>query len=236
MPRACFFAIIPLFFAFCLPLAAQDREQGQHMYVIRGEVHVDMEPIYGGHVDTEYPLNVNTAARRALEEAALFYSAMIYGWSFNYEVGERARRIEEKLDLENVAQIKAGDPSLRVTETEIRNSHLWVWTDYHLSELQQLRMQTWRSGMIRSAQGLGYAPASMDEYPGYLEIKKTALEDAARSALRQMLRGSERNRPKEVTGFISLATFPRFFVDGGRMAAAARFRVQIETIIPFAVY
>jgi hypothetical protein len=240
MPRFGFYAFYAFFPAFCLllalPLAAQDSEQGQHMYVIRGEVHVDMEPIYGGHVDTEYPLSVNTAGLRALEEASLFYSSMIYGWSFYYEVGERARKIDEKIELQNVALIKAGDPSLRVTETEIKNSHLWVWTDYHLSDAQQRRIQTWSSGMTRSAQGVGYAPSTMDEYPGYLMIKKTALEDAARAALRAMLRGSERNRPKEVTGFISLAAFPRFFVDGGRMAAIARFRVQIENIVPFAVY
>jgi hypothetical protein len=51
-----------------------------------------------------------------------------------------------------------------------------------------------------------------------------------------MLRGSERNRPREVSRFISLAAFPRFFIDSGRWAASARFRVQIEEIIPFSVY
>jgi hypothetical protein len=76
----------------------------------------------------------------------------------------------------------------------------------------------------------------MDEYPGWLAVKKAALDDAARVALRAMLRGSERNRPKEVTGFISLASFPRFFIDAGRVAAAARFRVQIVEIIPFSAY
>ena len=67
-------------------------------------------------------------------------------------------------------------------------------------------------------------------------VKNMALEDAARSALRTMLRSSERNRPKEVTGFISLTSFPRFFIDSGRWAASARFRVQITEIIPFAAY
>jgi hypothetical protein len=51
-----------------------------------------------------------------------------------------------------------------------------------------------------------------------------------------MLRGSERNRPKEVRGYISLAAFPRFWLYKGQWAAAARFYVEINEIIPFAVY
>ena len=219
-----------------LNLSAQLLDQGNHAYTIRGEVFVDLEPIYAGHVDEEYPLTIPAASLRALEEAAMFYSAMIYGWSFHYEVGERARLIEERLELEPVAVIQFGDPGLKVTETEIRDSRLRMWTDYHLDDAQQRRMSMWRTGTIRNTQGLGYSASSLDEYPGWLIVKKSALEDAARSALRAALRGSERNRPKEVTGFISLASFPRYFIDSGRRAAVARFRMQIIEIIPFSAY
>jgi len=235
MRRRTIFTLI-LFFSVFFTVSAQDHEGSQHPYVIRGEVYVDFEPIYAGHIDNEYPLDFDTAGRRALEEAAMFFSAMIYGWSFNYEVGERARGIAEKLDLETDAVIRFGDPSLKVTDTEIRDMRLRVWTDYHLNDTQQRRMQVWRSGTIRNAQAVGYGPSVIEEYPGWLALKKTALEDAARSALRTLLRGSERNRPKEVTGFISLASFPRYFMDSGRWAVFARFRVQVIEIIPFAAY
>ncbi|MDR0322990.1 MAG: hypothetical protein LBI12_00915 [Treponema sp.] len=230
------FLFFLLFFSVFSRLYAQGHESGNHPFVIRGEVYVDFEPIYAGFVDEEYPLDVPTASRRALKEAAMLYSAMIYGWSFVYEPGERARQIEENLEIEPVALIRYGDPSMRVTDTEIRNMQLRVWTDYHLNDSQQRRMQTWRTGMIRNAQATGYGPSSMEEYPGWLVIKKEALEDAARAALRAMLRGSERNRPKEASGFISLASFPRYFMDGGRWAVSARFRVQVNEIIPFAVH
>jgi len=229
------FSLFLSFFVFSIPYA-QDHEQGQHPYVIRGEVYVDFEPIYAGHVDDEYPLDIPAAGRRALEEAALILSGIIYGWSFHYDVGERARRIAENIELEPAAMIQFGDPGLRVTDTEIRDMRLRIWADYHLSEAQQRRMQVWRTGTVSSAQAVGYGPVSIDEYPGWLALKKTALEDAARAALRAMLRGSERNRPKEVTGFISLAAFPRFYIESGRWAVFARFRVQIIEIIPFAAY
>ena len=230
------FSAVFLFFACLALLFAQVHEKGNNPYVIRGEVYVDLEPIYAGHVDEEYPLDAEQAGRRALEESALFFSAMIFGWSFNYEVGERARLIKEDMELEILGTIQAGDPSLKVTDTEIRDMRLRVWADYHLNDSHQRRMEIWRTGMIRNAQATGYAPSHLDEYPGWIEIRKMALEDAARAALRAALRGSERNRPKEVKGFISLASFPRYYIDAGRVTVFARFRVQIKEIIPFAAY
>jgi hypothetical protein len=225
-----------LFLSAFFSVFAQNHEDGNHPYVIRGEVYVDLEPIYAGHVDEEYPLSMETAGRRALEEAALFYSAMIFGWSFHYDVGERARGIAENLELEPVSKIQFGDPALRVTDTSIRDLRLRVWTDYHMDDAMQSRMRVWRTGTVRNAQAIGYGPSSLEEYPGWLAVKQTALEDAARAALRSLLRGSERNRPKEVSGFISLASFPRYFIDGGRWAVSARFRVQIIEIFPFSAF
>jgi hypothetical protein len=244
MARKVFLSMLILFLAsaglsanLSAGLSAQDHEQGYSADVIRGEVYAELEPIYGGHVDSEYPLDIPAASRRALEEAAMFYSGMIYGWAFQYEVGEKARQIDENLELEPVASIQFGDPGLRVTGTEVRDMRLRLLTEYDLDDAQQRRMSVWRTGTLRNAQAVGFGPpGTMDEFPGWLEVKKAALEDAARVALRASLRASERNRPKEVTGFISLASFPHYYIAGGRWAVSARFRVQITEIIPFAVH
>jgi len=225
-----------LFFTFFFSLYAQDHEQGNYPDVLRGEVFMELEPIYAGFVDDEYPLDVTAASRRALEEAAMLYSAMIYGWSFHYDIGERARKIDQNIELKTAIVIPFGDPGLKITEVEAREMKIRIWTDYYLSDAQQRRLNVWRSGTIRNAQAIGYGPDRIEKYPGWLALKKLALEDAARIALRTMLRGSERNRPKEVTGFISLASFPHFYIDEGRWAVSARFRVQIMEIIPFAAY
>ena len=215
-------------------LFAQIHDQGNYSDTLRGEVWIEFEPIYGGFIDEKYPLDMRTAALRALEESAMFFSAMIYGWSFYYDIGERARGIEENFELTPVAMIPFGDPGLRVTEVEVKNMAIRMWADYHLTEAQQRRLAVWRTGNIRNAQAVGYwLPGQPSTW---LEVKKTAMEDAARAAVRAMLQGSERNRPKEARGFISLASFPNYYVDAGRWAASARFRVEITEIIPFAVY
>ena len=236
LPVFLLFAIAPVFRPFTA--GAQEHDPGYYPDTIRGEVWVELEPIYGDRTDSEYPLSQETAARRALQEAALFYSAMIYGWSFHYDIGEKARGIAEDFDVfEPMGEIRWGDPRLTVTDVENRDMTLRVWTDYRLSEIQWKRMHIWRTGMIRNAQAAGYCPMqgpSPDS--GWLDIRNAVLKDAARAAVREMLRSSERNRPKEATGFISLASFPRYYVDSGQWTADVRFRVQITEIIPFAAY
>ena len=235
-PQCKAFFFILLTFSVVFAVSAQVPNNAADTSTIRGEVVVDLEPIYAGYADDEYPLDIPSASRRALEEAAMLFSGMIYGWSFNYEIGERARQIDEILELQPVGSIQSGDPGLRVTDTEIRDMRLRVWMDYEMDITQHRRMNVWRSGTIRNAQSTGYGPVSLDEYPGWIVLKQIALEDAARAALRAMLQGNERNRPKEAIGFISLASFPRYYIDSGRWAVSARFRVQITDIIPFAAY
>ena len=232
------YAIISVFLFLAVPfiLPAQSIESGNHQYVIRGDVSVELEPMYAGHIDEEYPLTAQAAGQRALDEMSMFFSAMIYGWSFDYEPGERSRGIAEILELQPLGEIQYGDPALRVTDTSFADMKLRVWADYNLNDSQQRRMQVWRADTVRNAQATGYGPLRLEEYPGWLAIRKTALEDAARAALRALLQGSERNRPKEAAGFISLASFPRYFIDSGRWVVSARFRVQVTEIIPFAAY
>ncbi|MDR2629479.1 MAG: hypothetical protein LBC60_00995 [Spirochaetaceae bacterium] len=205
--------------------------------VLRGEVRVDLEPVYAPFVEVPQPPDIQGAHRRALEEAALFYSAMIYGWSFYYDIGEKARGIAEVFELTPEGAIEWGDGGLYATDAQVRNNCLYLYTDYRLNEAQKRRVSTWKSGTIRSAQATGHGPLGGPvEMSDWITIKSSALEDAARTAVRAILRGSERNRPKEGRGFISLAAFPRYWIDGAQWAVSARFRVEITEIVPFAAY
>jgi len=231
------FPLFLLVFLIAPVLYSQEYDAAVHSEALRGEVWIELEPILGMNTDAQYPLDFETASRRALEEAAVYYSAIIYGWTFHYDIGERARRIPEEFHFTPVSSIPFGDPGLRVASVEVRDMRVRLWTDYYMSEAQQRRLRLWQQGSKLSMQGLGYGPLGgpADE-SGWMAIKMAALEDAARAALRAALRASERNRPKEVTGYISLASFPRYFFSEGRWAASARFKVEISEIVPFAAY
>ena len=223
------FTVIFLFFTARLPLSAQE--------VLRGEVMVELEPVYGFYVDEKYPLDYDDAYIRALQEAAMFFSASIYGWSFEYEIGEIARGIPEIFELNPLGSIPWGDPGLKVTHADFRDMRLWAWMDFRPDENQLRRVQYWRTGTIRTAQAVGFGPLGLpDRVSDWLRIKKISLEDAARAAVRAMLQGSERNRPKEAKGYISLQSFPYYWMDAGRWVCSARFLVDIKEIIPFSAY
>jgi hypothetical protein len=230
--------ILLFIFATCHLLVAQQHDSGYYPDTLRGEVWVELEPIYGNRADREYPLGRETASRRALQEAALYFSGMIYGWSFHYDIGERARGIAEDFGIfEPLGEIPWGDPRMTVTDAESRDMKLRIWADYRLNDSQQKRIQLWRTGTVRNAQAMGYCPMEGPSPDSdWLNIRHAVLKDAARSAVREMLRSGERNRPKAATGIISLVSFPRFYVDSGQWAASVRFRVQINEIIPFAVH
>jgi hypothetical protein len=211
------------------PLCAQE--------ALRGEVRVDLEPVFAPFMDAPYPLDTQAAHRRALEEAAMFFSAMIYGWSFYYDIGERARGIAEEFELSPLGAIPFGDPGLYVTDAQVRDLRLYLWADSRPTEAQKRRLELWKAGTVQIAQAVGHGPLGGPvEAPDWLAIKKAALEDAARAAVRNMLRGGERNRPKEARGFISLSAFPRYWLDAGHWAVSARFRVDLKEITPFAAY
>jgi len=218
------------FFIFLFPVNAQE--------VLRGEVKIELEPIYGTYLEEQYEtLEAEIGYRRALELAAAYFAAQIYGWSFHYDVGERARGIAEELELTPLGEIPWGDPGLFVTDTNSKDRVLSVWMDYRPTDAQRRRLQMWKMGNVRTAQAIGYTPLDGPATSSnWLTVREKALEDAARAAIRAMLQGSERNRPKEASGFICLETFPYFWITGGRWAAQARFKVEVKEIIPFAAY
>jgi hypothetical protein len=242
-------AALLLFFSPALP--AQE--------VLRGEVLIDLEPVFTAAEGIPYPhpIDMRTARNWALEEAALFFSAMIYGWSFSYEPGEKARGIDGGFALESRGAVRFGDPGFFATDAEIRDGRLSMRADYRLTGPQKNRAGAWRAGLTRNLQATGYAALDAGAEPGgaapdtgeaaagenaegrpvdWIASKRAALEDAAMTGIKAMLRGRERNRPKEARGFIALAEFPRYFMSGGRWAVSARFRVEISEIIPFAAY
>ena len=206
--------------------------------VLRGEVKIELDPIYGAYLEEQHPsLDSETGYRRALDLASYFFAAQIYGWSFYYDIGERARGIAEEMELTPLGEIPWGDPGLFVTHTNAKDRVLSVWMDYRPTEAQRRRLDMWKMGNIRAAQAIGYAPLDGPATTeNWFMIREKALEDAARAATRAMLQGSERNRPKEAAGFISLEAFPYFWITDSRWAVQARFRVEIKEIIPFAAY
>jgi hypothetical protein len=204
---------------------------------LRGMVRVDLEPVYAREMDVPYPLDLGTSRRRALEEASLNFAGMVYGWSFDYDIGEVARKIPERFDLVSLGSILFGDPRLSATDGEVRDARFYLWSEYRADLIQARRLEIWKGALYRSVQARGSGPLSgWSDADSWAEGKRAALEDAARAAVRSLLRASERNRPKEARGDLALAEFPLYSVQAGRWAATAKFRIHVRELVPFAAY
>jgi hypothetical protein len=202
---------------------------------LRGEVSVEVEPVYALFLGAPYPLDGETASRWAREDVAAAFSGMIYGWNFVYEPGERARGAAESLELEARGGIRPDDPALVVTDTDERDGVFYMTADYSLDYARKNRMRQWQSSPV--VQAAGYGP--LQGWAGVTDrrqIKETALQDAMKKAVRQKLRLTERNRPRAATGLIALSKFPLYRMNNGQWTAAAEFRIEIMEITPFAAY
>ncbi|MFA6505966.1 MAG: hypothetical protein WCT14_07700 [Treponemataceae bacterium] len=220
----------PARFAFLIPLFLFAFSAGTQE-TLRGMFEVDLEPVSAMESGVPYPLDQESAHRRVLDEAVRVFAAMIYGWKFEYAIGDRSRSIPEHFDFEELGSIPSGDPRLTVTDAEREPSTLRMWAEYRLNEAQTRAFTVGREGAARYSQGTGSGPLS-----GGPVGKAAALKDAARAAVRLVLGGTERNRPKEAFGTVVLMEVPRYWVDAGQYQCAARFRVTVKEIVPYRFY
>ncbi|GMO21935.1 MAG: hypothetical protein Ta2B_00830 [Termitinemataceae bacterium] len=222
-------AEIFFFLSICPFLAAQD--------VLRGEICEEMEPVYAVHLGIPSPIDASTATMWALEDAQSTFSAMIYGWSFDYTPANPSRSIEESINLIAQGEIPFGDERMEVTDARRDNDLFFIWVDYELSDSQKRRMRAWNSVTSFSAQAQGFG--SLQGETGIANrklIKHGALEDAAKRAIKEKLRRMYKNRPMAAYGFIALSQFPIYKMKSGLWSAVAHFRIEIKTTEGYSVY
>jgi hypothetical protein len=210
---------------------------GYSVETLHGEVRLEAEPVYALFLGIPYPPDIVVINRWALEDAAAAFSGMIYGWAFVYEPGEKARGIQESLELAGRGEVQAGDTRLKVTDAVMRDGIFYIAVDYSLDSAQQKRMLEWISAPVFGAQAFGYGPLQGgDGVVSRGQIKEAALKNAIQKAIRDRLRLTERNRPRTVTGLIALSKFPLYGMRDGLWVVTAGFRMEITGIEPFAAY
>ncbi|MDR2490095.1 MAG: hypothetical protein LBD20_01685 [Spirochaetaceae bacterium] len=211
------------------PLAAQD--------ILRGEARVDVEPAYMAWLGQSLPADDDALYGWALEETALSFSAMIYGWNFDYEPGDRVRGLAENLNLQAQGSIQTNDPRLAVDSAKRDGHDFSMWADYKLDTTQRHRITSWNAAgsMEIQAGGRGALTGSAGNTER-VRVKAAALEDAARAAIRARLKTVELNRPRRVRGKIALAAFPICGIENGQWAVKARFRLIVENVEHYVLY
>ena len=100
-------------------------------------VWCELEPMV--FQEDEHPVSADTAAKRILEEARAFFSAMIYGYRFSYTPYDKRRGVADSFELTPLAEIRWGDPRLRILEVEKRGNRMYGRVSYHMADYQLAR-------------------------------------------------------------------------------------------------
>jgi len=211
---------------------------------IQGEFWTELEPFVPDTSwatgSSQIPLNEITgkqqisheeAIKRCLEEIRIVLSGMIYGYRFVYEPGDAAREISEVFTLEPVSRIPWGDSSLSITETRVEGSRFFIRVRYRLNPSQESWWESWKSQAFPVAGGVGRS--SM--FDGY-DARHEALSTGIKMALREYLRVRIPNKPRRVSGMLQISKIPYTVIDSGDYVVRVETSLNIEDILPYAVY
>ena len=191
---------------------------------------VELEPLVRID-DGEYPIPVEKAEVKLLEEGRLLVSGMVYGWSFAYTPGDAARRVEESFVLTPLAEVPWGSARLEVRETEIVEEKLYARISYALSEEEASRRSAWESNTAALSTGRGRA--SVMKGP---QAKMAAIQDAIKDAIRLSLHIRYANKPREITGEVVLWDDPRTIVRSGAYTTVAKVKLIVREVLPYRIF
>jgi hypothetical protein len=226
MLAVCRIASVLLIALFILvPIAtAQDR-------VLRSEFTVDLEKApsvaaFEGVVDPAYEARLpdGEAAKAVLAEAQWLFSGMVWGFDYVYTPSDRSRSIAELFQIQMRVPEAVKGMALRASDARLDGTVLVVTVEYTPGVEERAEMASWKSGGAAS-QGTGSA-----------RLKRDALTDASKTALRAYLREITHNKPREIRGSFAFAAVPRLFVRQGSWVAVIKVYARVDEIISYGAY
>ena len=213
--------------ACLLGLTLPTHSQVNDLPIVQLEVWTELDPFAAD----ARPVERSVAIGRLLDEAALVLSGMVYGFTFLYVPGDRDRQVDEVFDLQPVASITRGDPALRVTQTWVDGDLLFARMYYQMRDDQLGWFRGWQGASVVTSQGVGAAAFVLGPLG-----KPDAYTDGIREAVRAHARTQVFNRPRLITGAVTIAEPPRVWVAEGDYRAAVAVNLQIDSIEPYTTF
>ncbi len=181
--------------------------------------------------DGPYPIPASTAQKSLLDDAQALFSGMVYGWTFTYVPGDRARHVTESFTLTPLALIPRGTPRMRVLEARIVDTRLEARFVYALDDEEAQRRAAWESNTALLSTGTGSASVM-----GGPAARGDSLRDAIRDAIRLALDQRYLNKPREIRGEVVLWEDPTVIVRAGTWTTIAKVKLLLREIIPYRIF
>lgn len=173
----------------------------------------------------DYPIN------RIKEISEFLIDGFVYGWSFVYTPMDKARGVDEYLEIKVIDNVEKTEGKIEYSSPWIDEYRLNCWVDYKRTPFQIQNYYLWSSIQNPTIQGRGYA----DLILGFEGIKK-ASEEALKDAIRKYFRNTIKNKPKEISGSVLIRKIPTIGIDSGRYVINLDFFLECDRILHYKLF
>ena len=163
--------------------------------------------------------------------APLIINGMVYGWNFVYVPSDKARGVEEYLEITEIVSADVIRGGITYTSPWIENNNLNCWVEYTRTDSQVQSYNLWASIQNPVIGGIGYGSVEK----GFEGIEEAARE-SLKAAIRNYYRKTIKNKPKEINGSVLIRKFPTLGIDSGRYVINLDFFLECGKIIEYSVY
>lgn len=220
---------IPAFFLLAMQIFAQTPSVVRHIRIpLWAELDAYPELEEAGDPDAQqydYPV-------KSIRQVAPFLvGGMVYGWNFSYTPSDKARGVEEYLEITEIVPSDYLKGGITYVSPWIQNNRLNCWCEYTRNESQIQNYNLWNSIKNPVVHGRGYGELSK----GFDGLKDAAY-DSMKNAVREHYRAVIKNKPKEITGSVLIRDLPTIGIDAGRYVINLDFFLEYGKIIEYSVY
>lgn len=169
--------------------------------------------------------------KRMKKIAPFIIDGMVYGWSFVYVPYDKARGVEEVLEVTEIVSSDVIKDGIKYSSPWLENNNFNCWAEYTRTDSQVQNYSLWSSIQNPVISGIGYASVAKG-FDGIEEAAREALKDAIRSYYRKVIK----NKPKEINGAVLIRSFPTLGIDAGRYVIKLDFFLECGKIVEYTVY
>ncbi len=163
--------------------------------------------------------------------APFIINGMVYGWNFVYVPYDKARGVEEYLEITEIVPADVIRGGITYASPWISDNNLNCWAEYTRTDSQVQSYNLWASIQNPVIAGIGYGSVEK----GFEGIEEAARE-SLKAAIRNYYRKTIKNKPKEITGSVLIRKFPTLGIDSGRYVINLDFFLECGKIIEYSVY
>lgn len=163
--------------------------------------------------------------------APFIISGMVYGWNFVYVPYDKARGVEEYLEVTEIVSSDVIKGGIKYVSPWISDNNLNCWAEYTRTDSQVQNYNLWSSIQNPVIGGIGYASVEKG-FEGIEDAAREALKDAIRNYYRKTIK----NKPKEINGAVLVRNFPTLGISSGRYVINLDFFLECGKIIEYSVY